>query len=135
VADVDLDAELAQRRERRPLGTIGAADAGPELDGDPRVAAHPRAADADEMQPAPAPRPLVAHAREPYEHRNLRAPSRVRYDVHHVRPTTWRIVPTLLLIIGALALGAVTARADAPAPPAAPAQSAPAAASSSSATS
>jgi hypothetical protein len=53
--------------------------------------------------------------------------------VHHVRPTTWRIVPTLLLIIAALALGAITARADTPAPHAA--HAAPAAASSSPATS
>jgi hypothetical protein len=56
--------------------------------------------------------------------------------VHHVRPTTWRVVPTLLLILGALALGAVTARADTHAPPAAhTAQAAPAAANSSPATS
>jgi len=34
--------------------------------------------------------------------------------MHHppTRPTTWRALPTALLVIAALALGAVTARAD-----------------------
>jgi hypothetical protein len=44
--------------------------------------------------------------------------------VHHqpTRPTTWRAVPTLLLVIGALVLGALTARADkSPSPQSAPA--------------
>jgi hypothetical protein len=31
-----------------------------------------------------------------------------------VRPHRWRALPTALLIIGAILLGAVTARADAP---------------------
>ena len=30
----------------------------------------------------------------------------------HVRPNRWRAVPTLLLVLGAILLGAVTARAD-----------------------
>jgi hypothetical protein len=32
----------------------------------------------------------------------------------HVRPNRWRPLPTLLLVIGAILLGAVTARADVP---------------------
>jgi hypothetical protein len=31
-----------------------------------------------------------------------------------VRPTRWRALPTLLLVVGAILLGAVTARADVP---------------------
>jgi hypothetical protein len=31
-----------------------------------------------------------------------------------VRPTRWRALPTALLVIGAILLGAVTARADVP---------------------
>jgi hypothetical protein len=31
-----------------------------------------------------------------------------------VRPNKWRALPTLLLVIGAILLGAVTARADVP---------------------
>ena len=30
----------------------------------------------------------------------------------HVRPNRWRAIPTLLLVVGAILLGAVTARAD-----------------------
>jgi hypothetical protein len=35
--------------------------------------------------------------------------------MHHqpTRPTTWRAVPTAVIVVAALALGAVTARADA----------------------
>jgi hypothetical protein len=47
--------------------------------------------------------------------------------VVHVRPSRWRALPTALLVISALVLGAATARADAPA------GHAPAAASSSAA--
>jgi hypothetical protein len=38
--------------------------------------------------------------------------------MHHqpTRPTTWRALPTALLVVVALALGAVTARADDRAP-------------------
>jgi hypothetical protein len=38
--------------------------------------------------------------------------------MHHppTRPTTWRALPTALIVIVALALGAITARADGPAP-------------------
>jgi heme A synthase len=32
----------------------------------------------------------------------------------HVRPSRWRALPTLILVVGAILLGAVTARADAP---------------------
>ena len=32
----------------------------------------------------------------------------------HVRPNRWRALPTLLLVLGAILLGAVTARADVP---------------------
>lgn len=32
----------------------------------------------------------------------------------HVRPNRWRAVPTLLLVLAAILLGAVTARADVP---------------------
>jgi hypothetical protein len=32
----------------------------------------------------------------------------------HVRPNRWRALPTLLLVVGAIFLGAVTARADVP---------------------
>jgi hypothetical protein len=32
----------------------------------------------------------------------------------HVRPNRWRAVPTLLLVLGALLLGAISARADVP---------------------
>jgi hypothetical protein len=32
----------------------------------------------------------------------------------HVRPNRWRALPTFLLIVCAIALGAVTARADTP---------------------
>ena len=32
----------------------------------------------------------------------------------HVRPNRWRALPTLLLIVGAILLGAITARADTP---------------------
>jgi hypothetical protein len=32
----------------------------------------------------------------------------------HVRPTRWRALPTALLVIGAILLGAITARADVP---------------------
>jgi len=37
--------------------------------------------------------------------------------MHHPpnRPTTWRALPTALIVVAALALGAVTARADTPA--------------------
>jgi hypothetical protein len=37
--------------------------------------------------------------------------------MHHppTRPTTWRALPTALIVVAALALGAVTARADSPA--------------------
>jgi hypothetical protein len=31
-----------------------------------------------------------------------------------VRPNRWRALPTLLLVVGAIFLGAVTARADVP---------------------
>jgi hypothetical protein len=31
-----------------------------------------------------------------------------------VRPTRWRALPTALLVVGAILLGAVTARADTP---------------------
>jgi hypothetical protein len=31
-----------------------------------------------------------------------------------VRPNRWRALPTLLLVVGAILLGAVTARADVP---------------------
>jgi hypothetical protein len=45
--------------------------------------------------------------------------------MHHqpTRPTTWRALPTVLIVVAALALGAVTARADDATPQhAAPAQ-------------
>jgi hypothetical protein len=32
----------------------------------------------------------------------------------HVRPTRWRALPTAILVIGAILLGAVSARADVP---------------------
>jgi hypothetical protein len=32
----------------------------------------------------------------------------------HVRPNRWRALPTLLLVVGAILLGAVTAKADGP---------------------
>jgi hypothetical protein len=37
--------------------------------------------------------------------------------MHHVSPTRWRALPTALLVIGAIALGAIAARADTSAPP------------------
>jgi hypothetical protein len=44
----------------------------------------------------------------------------------HVRPNRWRALPTFLIVIGAILLGAVTARADGPHahPPAAASSSA-----------
>ena len=51
---------------------------------------------------------------EPLSHRNLRAPARVRGHVP-TRRTTWRALPTAMLVVGAILLGAVTARADVPA--------------------
>jgi hypothetical protein len=38
--------------------------------------------------------------------------------MHHppTRPSTWRALPTALIVVAALALGAITARADSPGP-------------------
>jgi hypothetical protein len=46
-------------------------------------------------------------------HRNLCARAEFLLTMH-VRPTRWRALPTALLVIGAILLGAVTARADVP---------------------
>jgi hypothetical protein len=44
--------------------------------------------------------------------RNLRAAAALERLVQPVSPTRWRFLPTLLLVIVAIVLGAVTARAD-----------------------
>jgi hypothetical protein len=86
-----------------------------------RIGAHPGPAHADQMQAAV--RPVTFRRRR---HRFWVGVARSHAAIMHhppTRPTTWRALPTALLVVAALVLGAVTARAQPPqAHPQSPAQ-------------
>ena len=96
-------------RVGRP-GPIGPGDLRPQSVRGQRVGAHARPAQADQVQPAV--RPVTFGGRSTgFWVGVARSHARI---MHHppTRPTTWRALPTLLIVVVALALGAVTARAQ-----------------------
>jgi hypothetical protein len=135
---VDFDPEVAQGRQRRRVGAIGPRDGGAELRRHAGVAAHAGPAEPDQVQPPSGPGSFVAcqgarqasrSGREPAAARprekfvylaTFAVPARWREGMQPVSPHRWRALPTLIIVVVAIALGAATARAaDAPAHPAA----------------
>ena len=106
MADVDVHPDLAQgARANGPVGAVRATDLRAQLRGQPRVAAHARAADADQVQAASRPgQGTGARRREAAQ--PLRGTA-VEVAMPSDRPGAWSALPTALLVIAAIVVGVI----------------------------
>ena len=106
VAGADVHPHLAQGLGDRAGGrAVRATDLRAQLRGHPRVAAHPRAADADQVQ-APSRPGQGTGARRREAAQPLRGTA-VEVAMPSDRPGAWSALPTALLVIAAIVVGVI----------------------------